>query len=207
MVSAGTIPLIWTDGQVADQERAGEIDFGHHESYRWRLVRPGLFRFPGAHGDAGRRLRGRRPVGTKLHVPRPRPGFVPGPRLLERLTEATAHALTLVCAPAGFGETSLLAEWARSRPAAVGGACAGAPPRRRTPRRPRHVLAHDGGRRSRGRWPPPTPGSADTTSPTPGAPQRRGGGRDPTTRGGRGSGSRRRRIPGGLIGAGRSCGR
>ena len=52
-------------------------------------------------------------LATKLYVPRPRPGFLARPRLLERLTEGTAGALTLVCAPAGFGKTSLLGEWAR----------------------------------------------------------------------------------------------
>jgi LuxR family transcriptional regulator, maltose regulon positive regulatory protein len=52
-------------------------------------------------------------LATKLHVPRPRPGFLARPRLLERLTEGTAGALTLVCAPAGFGKTSLLGDWAR----------------------------------------------------------------------------------------------
>ena len=52
-------------------------------------------------------------LATKLHVPRPRPGFLARPRLLERLTEGTAGALTLVCAPAGFGKTSLLGDWTR----------------------------------------------------------------------------------------------
>jgi LuxR family transcriptional regulator, maltose regulon positive regulatory protein len=52
-------------------------------------------------------------LATKLHVPRPRPGFLARPRLLEHLTEGTAHELTLVCAPAGFGKTSLLGDWAR----------------------------------------------------------------------------------------------
>jgi LuxR family transcriptional regulator, maltose regulon positive regulatory protein len=52
-------------------------------------------------------------LATKLHVPRPRPGFLARPRLLERLTEGTASKLTLVCAPAGFGKTSLLGDWAR----------------------------------------------------------------------------------------------
>jgi LuxR family transcriptional regulator, maltose regulon positive regulatory protein len=52
-------------------------------------------------------------LATKLHVPRPRPGFLVRPRLLQRLTEGTAGALTLVCAPAGFGKTSLLGDWAR----------------------------------------------------------------------------------------------
>ncbi len=54
-------------------------------------------------------------LATKLYVPRPRPrpGFLARPRLLERLTEGTAHELTLICAPAGFGKTSLLGDWAR----------------------------------------------------------------------------------------------
>ncbi len=52
-------------------------------------------------------------LATKLHVPRLRPGFLARPRLLERLAEGTTRELTLVCAPAGFGKTSLLADWAR----------------------------------------------------------------------------------------------
>jgi LuxR family transcriptional regulator, maltose regulon positive regulatory protein len=52
-------------------------------------------------------------LATKLHLPRPRPGFLTRPRLTERLTQGTAGALTLVCAPAGFGKTSLLGDWAR----------------------------------------------------------------------------------------------
>ena len=53
-------------------------------------------------------------LATKLHIPRPRPGFLARPRLLERLTEGTARELTLVCAPAGFGKTSLVGDWARA---------------------------------------------------------------------------------------------
>jgi LuxR family maltose regulon positive regulatory protein len=52
-------------------------------------------------------------LATKLHIPRPRPNFLARPRLLERLAHGTARELTLVCAPAGFGKTSLLGEWAR----------------------------------------------------------------------------------------------
>jgi LuxR family maltose regulon positive regulatory protein len=52
-------------------------------------------------------------LATKLHISRPRPDFLARPRLLERLTEATARELTLVCAPAGFGKSTLLGEWAR----------------------------------------------------------------------------------------------
>jgi len=49
---------------------------------------------------------------TKLLVPQPRPGLVGRPRLLAKLDEGAQRALTLVCAPAGYGKTTLLAEWA-----------------------------------------------------------------------------------------------
>ncbi|MGH3178642.1 MAG: AAA family ATPase, partial [Streptosporangiaceae bacterium] len=52
-------------------------------------------------------------LATKLHVPRPRPDLVPRPRLAERLDEGVARGLMLVCAPAGYGKTILLADWAR----------------------------------------------------------------------------------------------
>jgi LuxR family transcriptional regulator, maltose regulon positive regulatory protein len=53
-------------------------------------------------------------LATKLHVPRPQPGFVPRPRLVEALGEGLARGLVVVCAPAGFGKTALLADWAGS---------------------------------------------------------------------------------------------
>ena len=46
-------------------------------------------------------------------MPAPRPGLVPRPRLAERLDEGLARGLILVCAPAGYGKTVLLADWAR----------------------------------------------------------------------------------------------
>jgi LuxR family maltose regulon positive regulatory protein len=55
-------------------------------------------------------------LATKLHVPRTRPGFVVRPRLVDRLAPAQGGELTLVCAPAGFGKTALLADWARRDP-------------------------------------------------------------------------------------------
>jgi LuxR family maltose regulon positive regulatory protein len=55
-------------------------------------------------------------LATKLHVPRPRPRLVPRIRLVERLQQGLARPLTLVSAPAGFGKTTLLAQWfAQSR--------------------------------------------------------------------------------------------
>ena len=52
-------------------------------------------------------------LATKLHVPRSRPDLVPRPRLAERLDEGLARGPMLVCAPAGYGKTVLLADWAR----------------------------------------------------------------------------------------------
>jgi LuxR family maltose regulon positive regulatory protein len=51
---------------------------------------------------------------TKLYIPSPRPNLVPRPRLLRRLDEGLSleHKLTVISAPAGFGKTTLLSEWA-----------------------------------------------------------------------------------------------
>ena len=59
-------------------------------------------------------------LATKLHVPALQAGLVLRPRLAGRLYEGLAQGLVLVCAPAGYGKTVLLAEWVRSgqRPAA-----------------------------------------------------------------------------------------
>jgi LuxR family maltose regulon positive regulatory protein len=58
-------------------------------------------------------------VAAKLRPPRPRQGWVPRPRLVQRLRAETARDLVLVCAPAGFGKSSLLADWARQEPRPV----------------------------------------------------------------------------------------
>ena len=59
-------------------------------------------------------------LATKLHVPLLRPDLVPRPRLAERIDEELGRGLVLVCAPAGYGKTVLLAGWAqRARPAAA----------------------------------------------------------------------------------------
>jgi LuxR family maltose regulon positive regulatory protein len=52
-------------------------------------------------------------LATKLHMPASRPDLVPRPRLAGRLDEGLARGLVLVCAPAGYGKTVLLADWAR----------------------------------------------------------------------------------------------
>ncbi|HLZ21178.1 MAG TPA: LuxR C-terminal-related transcriptional regulator [Ktedonobacterales bacterium] len=48
---------------------------------------------------------------TKFYVPRWRRGLVPRPRLSDRLNRGAESKLTLVSAPAGFGKTTLLADW------------------------------------------------------------------------------------------------
>src|SRR5215203_3615356 len=50
---------------------------------------------------------------AKLYVPRYRANAVPRSRLHERLDEGARRDLTVVSAPAGFGKTTVLADWSR----------------------------------------------------------------------------------------------
>ncbi len=51
-------------------------------------------------------------IETKLHIPRTRTALVSRPRLHKRLDKGLNDKLTLITAPAGYGKTTLLAEWA-----------------------------------------------------------------------------------------------
>ena len=55
---------------------------------------------------------------TKFLIPRPRPDFLPRPRLVDWLESNSNKRLTLLSAPAGYGKTTLLADFinASSRP-------------------------------------------------------------------------------------------
>src|SRR5947209_3654225 len=53
-------------------------------------------------------------LATKRHVPRPRPQLVHRPRLIQRLQQSLQRPLTLLSAPAGFGKSTLLADWLAS---------------------------------------------------------------------------------------------
>ncbi len=54
---------------------------------------------------------------TKFYVPKLRRGVVARPRLSERLSRGAESKLTLISAPAGFGKTTLVAEWLAAAPA------------------------------------------------------------------------------------------
>ncbi len=58
-------------------------------------------------------------LATRLHQPRLRARLVPRSHLVERLQQGVTGALTLVSAPAGFGKTTLLAQWRTSTSAPV----------------------------------------------------------------------------------------
>lgn len=51
-------------------------------------------------------------LSTKLLIPPIRPAWVPRPHLIEQLNAGLEHKLILVSAPAGYGKSTLLSEWA-----------------------------------------------------------------------------------------------
>jgi LuxR family transcriptional regulator, maltose regulon positive regulatory protein len=55
-------------------------------------------------------------VAAKLHVPAPRAGLVSRGELVGRLAGAGDCKLVLVCAPAGWGKTSVLSQWHSAEP-------------------------------------------------------------------------------------------
>jgi LuxR family transcriptional regulator, maltose regulon positive regulatory protein len=55
-------------------------------------------------------------LATKLYARPARINLVPRPRLTKLLDEGRSANLVLISAPAGFGKTTLLAEWLRDRP-------------------------------------------------------------------------------------------
>src|SRR5438477_541069 len=69
-------------------------------------VLPAQAAAPGMRSDALTPL-----LATKLHRPLPRAHLVRRPQLAARLTQGVMGPLTLVSAPAGFGKTTLLAQW------------------------------------------------------------------------------------------------
>ena len=76
-----------------------------HSEYDDKAYNSSMFASPG-HTVAGNPL-----LATKLYIPKWRPGLVSRPRLIERIQQGSERKLTLISAPAGFGKTTLLAEW------------------------------------------------------------------------------------------------
>ena len=66
----------------------------------------GLPSYPDAQVPAPRR----RLLTTKLSAPRVRPSLVARPHLVDRVI-AAATPLTVVCAPAGYGKSTLVTHW------------------------------------------------------------------------------------------------
>jgi LuxR family maltose regulon positive regulatory protein len=50
-------------------------------------------------------------INTKFSIPRINSGLIHRPQLIERLNEGLNRKLTLVCAPAGYGKTTLISQW------------------------------------------------------------------------------------------------
>jgi ATP/maltotriose-dependent transcriptional regulator MalT len=53
-------------------------------------------------------------VATKLHAPNLRPEYVSRGELVARLVAGSDRRLTLLCAPAGWGKTTIISEWSAS---------------------------------------------------------------------------------------------
>lgn len=58
-------------------------------------------------------------LGTKTFIPRVRNNLISRPRLVDRLNKGLNKKLTLIIAPAGFGKTTLTAEWVAQSPRRV----------------------------------------------------------------------------------------
>src|SRR5437660_5287322 len=56
-------------------------------------------------------------LATKFFMPKASHPLISRPRLNGLLDEGLKYPLTLICAPAGFGKTTLLASWGQSLPA------------------------------------------------------------------------------------------
>nr|ALV86488.1 LuxR family transcriptional regulator [uncultured bacterium 20] len=92
-----------------DERTRSEADRSHPDETRLSCLRGESF---DACDNAGMFVT---PLGTKIHTPSPGRAFVPRQRLVSQLESGLGAKLTLVLAPAGFGKTTLVSSWIRSR--------------------------------------------------------------------------------------------
>jgi LuxR family maltose regulon positive regulatory protein len=96
------------DPQSADQPLRSNPDVGMGRQQSSRV-----------HETRGARA-GRHVLVTKIRTPQVRPRLIHRERLLAKLEAERARPLMLLCAPAGFGKTTLLVDWLASRKTTVG---------------------------------------------------------------------------------------
>ena len=112
--SRSLMPAVTDDVPRAIGSRSGSSRRGGHEGHAFVAVEPGI---PGSL-LLGRRaaLFGVNPLpvhGARIHRPPLRADVLSRPRLNGWLDEAARGRLALIVAEAGFGKTTLLADWAR----------------------------------------------------------------------------------------------
>src|SRR4051794_33433921 len=86
----------------------------HREAIRpyQKQANPFYLSVMGGTGHSGNVPARRAPPHTKFATPRVPVSFVRRPRLRESISKAVSNAdVTLLCAPAGYGKTLLLADW------------------------------------------------------------------------------------------------
>jgi LuxR family maltose regulon positive regulatory protein len=58
-------------------------------------------------------------ISTKISIPRIHSDLIPRPQLIKRLNDGLNRKLSLVCAPAGYGKTTLLGQWLADIPQSI----------------------------------------------------------------------------------------
>src|SRR5215472_5456265 len=114
----GTVAPAWMGGHhPADRFTQGESAWSPRPAGDYHLaVGAGVMSAAASPGaPAGSVL-----VAAKLHVPALRAGLVSRGELVGRLAGAGGCKLVLVCAPAGWGKTSVLSQWSSAEPGAFG---------------------------------------------------------------------------------------
>lgn len=103
--------------QVLNEELGDSLDDEMEELYREiRSDKPGAkVVLPGSTASTAQVKPSLQPlIMTKLYIPPLRKEYIPRPQLLDKFEMGLKTKLTLISAPAGYGKTTLLAEWIHS---------------------------------------------------------------------------------------------